>query len=325
MGQLERYGLYVLVVVIFLILGVAIWGDEPQTPSNGEPVAIHDGPGALRAPDDTRDPSERLSGFFGDSMADPDVFVDVPRNEPREAREAGNRALPGDGDIGTVADADLGDSADVGTVSPVPGRTEVRAEPASAGAQRTYVVVRGDSFARISRKVFGSERHTHEIMEFNGITDANSLRPDQVLRLPDVGSATAPRDATPVASGGGGKTYTVVLGDNPTWISRKVFGTETHAQAIMDLNGITDARRLQAGMVLRLPDPGQVESPASVATNDGRSYTVVSGDSPARISRKLFGTEAYAVRLMEANGIQDPRRLRVGQVLRIPDLNRDGE
>ena len=27
MGQLERYGLYVLCLVIFLILGVAMWGD----------------------------------------------------------------------------------------------------------------------------------------------------------------------------------------------------------------------------------------------------------------------------------------------------------
>ena len=28
MGQLERYGLYVLCLVIFLILGIAIWGDN---------------------------------------------------------------------------------------------------------------------------------------------------------------------------------------------------------------------------------------------------------------------------------------------------------
>ena len=27
MGQLEKYGLYVLCLVIFLILGVAIWGE----------------------------------------------------------------------------------------------------------------------------------------------------------------------------------------------------------------------------------------------------------------------------------------------------------
>ena len=30
MGQLEKYGLYVLCLVIFLILGVAMWGDPPS-------------------------------------------------------------------------------------------------------------------------------------------------------------------------------------------------------------------------------------------------------------------------------------------------------
>ena len=33
MGQLERYGLYVLCLVIFLILGVAIWGGDPVAAS----------------------------------------------------------------------------------------------------------------------------------------------------------------------------------------------------------------------------------------------------------------------------------------------------
>ena len=36
MGQLERYGLYVLVVVIFLILGVAIWGEDPGVSRPGQ-------------------------------------------------------------------------------------------------------------------------------------------------------------------------------------------------------------------------------------------------------------------------------------------------
>ena len=34
MGQLEKYGLYVLVVVIVLILGVAIWGDGRTEPDD---------------------------------------------------------------------------------------------------------------------------------------------------------------------------------------------------------------------------------------------------------------------------------------------------
>ena len=42
MGQLERYGLYVLCIVIFLILGVALWGGDPVLPA--PPSSARSGP-----------------------------------------------------------------------------------------------------------------------------------------------------------------------------------------------------------------------------------------------------------------------------------------
>ena len=44
MGQLERYGIYVLSLIIFLILGIAIWGDDPGA---GEPTHGVNGPRPL--------------------------------------------------------------------------------------------------------------------------------------------------------------------------------------------------------------------------------------------------------------------------------------
>src|SRR5262245_54283598 len=43
MGQLEKYGLYVLCLVIFLILGVTIWGggEVPANPGRTTSAAIH--------------------------------------------------------------------------------------------------------------------------------------------------------------------------------------------------------------------------------------------------------------------------------------------
>ena len=43
MGQLEKYGLYVLCLVIFLILGVTIWGDPAGQPpgQRNESVPIY--------------------------------------------------------------------------------------------------------------------------------------------------------------------------------------------------------------------------------------------------------------------------------------------
>ena len=43
------------------------------------------------------------------------------------------------------------------------------------------------------------------------------------------------------------------------------------------------------------------------------------------IRKKLYGTESYARTIMDANGISDPRRLRVGQTLQIPAIARDGQ
>jgi LysM repeat protein len=65
-----------------------------------------------------------------------------------------------------------------------------------------------------------------------------------------------------------------------------------------------------------------VPPPASASTIPGetpaasfRLYTVRSGDTLGAIARQ-FGTSVAAIEA--ANGIADPRRIQIGQVLRIP-------
>ena len=74
MGQLERYGLYVLCLVIFLILGVAIWGGDPVAASplpvvifsdeDGEEMVLG-GPRAPAPPPPGPSPSPTLSCLDG--------------------------------------------------------------------------------------------------------------------------------------------------------------------------------------------------------------------------------------------------------------------
>ena len=54
MGQLERYGLYVLCLVIFLILGVAIWGSDPQELRSGYTLATVGSESEVKTPDSHR-------------------------------------------------------------------------------------------------------------------------------------------------------------------------------------------------------------------------------------------------------------------------------
>jgi nucleoid-associated protein YgaU len=52
----------------------------------------------------------------------------------------------------------------------------------------------------------------------------------------------------------------------------------------------------------------------------GWRYVVQSGDSPWRISAKVFGDGKYAAKIMKANSGLDARRLRIGQAIVIPAL-----
>lgn len=52
-----------------------------------------------------------------------------------------------------------------------------------------------------------------------------------------------------------------------------------------------------------------------------RSYTVQAGDSLYTISQKILGSPKYVAAIQKANPKVDARRLRVGQVLNMPDLS----
>ena len=82
------------------------------------------------------------------------------------------------------------------------------------------------------------------------------------------------------------------------------------------------------------PVPAPVPTPAPVAAAPAaapsavsapvpdreRSYTVESGDTPAKISKKMYGTTRYANLILVANRdtVKTERGLQIGQVLRIP-------
>lgn len=84
----------------------------------------------------------------------------------------------------------------------------------------------------------------------------------------------------------------------------------TTVSAIMRANGLRDPNLLHAGQQLRIPTT--VSFPPSA--RDGW-YVVRPGDTVFRIALRSGVSPAA---LMRANGIQDPRRLWVGQRLRIP-------
>jgi LysM repeat protein len=149
------------------------------------------------------------------------------------------------------------------------------------------------------------------------------------------------------SSNGGGatsgpSTYVVQSGDTLGTIASS-FNVAAENQAawiaeVLDLNGIADARLLQAGQELLLPDTpasgGQTPSatgsnPIVTATpggstgsgggGGGGTYVVVSGDTPFGIAEKFCveGAAAWVNELVALNNV-NPNNLTLGQELELP-------
>jgi LysM repeat protein len=98
-------------------------------------------------------------------------------------------------------------------------------------------------------------------------------------------------------------TYTVKPGDTLGAIAKR---SGVSVTALASANGIKDVNRVYAGQQLQIP--GATPGPAP------QRYTVKSGDTLGGIARKLGVSVAS---LAKANGISNPNRIKVGQVLTI--------
>ncbi|MBT3340454.1 MAG: LysM peptidoglycan-binding domain-containing protein [Planctomycetes bacterium] len=133
------------------------------------------------------------------------------------------------------------------------------------------------------------------------------------------------------------RIYRVREGDVLSRIALRELDDRNAWRQIAALNGITDeGRSLQVGDALILPPKAGESSAPQVAPAQGTlpapqvssntpaampsTYTVVSGDTPDRISKKLYGSSKHWERLLAANGLDDPRALQVGAVLKVPPL-----
>jgi LysM repeat protein len=115
-------------------------------------------------------------------------------------------------------------------------------------------------------------------------------------------------EASAQTSGGCTAYHTVQRGDTLYSIARRY---STTVQQIQSFNGIANANQIYAGQQLCVYHNGQNPIPQPT---DG-SYTVQPGDTLFSIARR-YGMNV--TQLASFNGIWNPSRIYVGQVLRIP-------
>ena len=260
-------------------------------------------------------------------LIDPMIVADDVRSAPRRPSEDFSAPSSRDQDFSSafnpVDDDDL------------PGI------PVAESSYTTHTVQSGDSLWAISRRYDAS---LNEVLAANNLTRDSVLRVGQQIRIPSAGTTVRPtsRQADveqPSDFEGSSSSYTVQRGDTLSGIASR---NNTTVNAIKAANN-KSSDVIRIGETLVIPGAsGQQRAPSatpsvkastesrSASTSETRTttarttttetrggeqfYTVQQGDFPATIARQFGMTSAE---LLALNGITDPRRLQVGQRLRV--------
>jgi len=72
--------------------------------------------------------------------------------------------------------------------------------------------------------------------------------------------------------------------------------------------------------IVEVVEEKEEEAEPAPAPKTAKTYVVQSGDTLGKISSKLFGTTTKWKKIAEANGITNPKHLKVGMTLKVPEL-----
>jgi nucleoid-associated protein YgaU len=262
MGQIERYGLYVLVLVIFMILIVAIWGEGPGAPQGG--VGLPDVSNRVAAASRTSqaDTGRRtVAGLDRDRQyqeAIDELFTRrEPQTDPQQTRE---QPVPPvrerSEDLDELFSSDTDDSVENrgGTVLPSPGPVDGGRE-AVRPATRPYTIRDGDMLIRIARRELGSTKRIDEIRALNPGLDERRLIPGRTIQLPTGGAEGPVVGQQPQASGSVPGQHVVASGDTIEGIAKRYYGKNfgNKVREILELNPGVDPAKMSIGTTLRLP------------------------------------------------------------------------
>ncbi|MFW6133132.1 MAG: LysM peptidoglycan-binding domain-containing protein [Planctomycetota bacterium] len=287
----------------------------PATEPDDEPIPL-DGESL---PADGRDDdavTDALLAGLDEEEAEP---VDEPEPiEPYEPYEAD-------------ASLDAEDEYAGGSIDDVPSASPT--EPYGPSRARTYTVKEGDAgFWTVSVKVYGNGKHWKRIQDANSDADTRRLRPGQKLIIPPLEDVRTEADEPRRTTAGSGE-YVVTKDDTQGFwgIAKKLYGDATLHTVLSEANPDINPRRLHAGQVIRAPQSprgptegadGAEAAGGEIIREAGRRYYVVaSGDAGFwGVADKVYGDGKYMDLVRAVNPDADPRALRAGQRLEVPEL-----
>jgi nucleoid-associated protein YgaU len=163
-------------------------------------------------------------------------------------------------------------------------------------------------------------------------------------------AGTTPLVSSSSSVSGGARTHRIQAGETLSAISTAAYGSPAYYPAIVRANPGIDPQHLKVGVTINLPDAAAVKPSGSggsaaagtVAPDTGsaqhaaahipgtaaptldssKEYRVKAGDSLHKISIKLYGRSDQADKIYQLNKQtigDDPHRLKIGQVLQLPE------
>lgn len=187
----------------------------------------------------------------------------------------------------------------------------------------TYTVESGDSLWAISKRYSVS---LNDLYEANALNENSVLSIGQQIQIPVEGSRAAvttvtPDSYQPTTFNQGSTDYTVERGDT---LSRIASRFDTTVGAIKATNGkSSDMIRVGEKLVIPVGNNASVPSSATSSSavptssplgSESGTHVVRAGEYPATIARQYGMTTSE---LLAVNGIADPRKLQVGQRLKV--------
>ncbi|MCC6784701.1 MAG: tail protein X [Planctomycetes bacterium] len=338
MGQLEKYGLYVLVVVIVMILGIAMMGSPGDAAGDGgaprSELAVLGGQDAP-ANGGTGDSANRFGGLF----TPPEGGSGVPGNI--EFVDLGG----GGGPV-----VEKGDAERPLVPPPGPGDDSKRGAPIvdPAPTVRRHRIAAGETLSSISARYYGTSRHHQTILDANPGLDARRMPLHKEIVIPPLPVAKAADDPAVISSGSGNgdenrtreepqpvpgpgvsrsvRRHRVAAGETLSSIAIRYYGEERHWPRILDANPGLDPNRMKANSELEIPvlaTSTAVPRPSPrTAPAGGVLHRIAEGETLSSIARRYYGRENDWQRIVDANPGIDTKRLAIGTEIVVPEVVR---
>lgn len=331
MGNLEKAGIGVVVLLLGVILVVAFLGDPNDASAGLTPDKSGGGTAGAAEPKPAPgvDPGSPLARVRGAQEPSRDVVVpsrtiaeiDTPKpRKPGEIAEGPRTpaGVPDPANKEPVPGSATVDPSNTGT-RPVKesagGETRTSPAPAS-GFPKEVKVADGENLWKVVAREYPAALvplMLKQVLTANGIKDPKKVRTGATLKLP-------PPPATDVASTPAG-TAPGPGAANPPGTGERSPGRK--ASGPPPISAKASARPASDDFLPFDPDAGRApaakpSTPPAPASGDGAVVVVKKGESLTQIARRELGSAKYVKAIADLNRIRDANNLVAGTRLRMP-------